>query len=343
MSRTRIVTASMVASPLPGYCQFWVKSCLSCMPPPSSTPGKTAVPLDLRQVNAFLAVCEHGSLGRAAAQLNITQPALSRTIQRLETQLGAPLFERYATGMVLTPYGEALRPHANLLRREAEHATEEIQALRGLARGTIRVGAVASVASVVLPQAIARVLARWPNLRVRIVEGVGDFLADALVRHEIDLAIGIALPENEEICAVPEVGWSDASYVVAAPDHPLMHGGPLTLADTAGHRWVMPPRGTAPFEELQRLFATAGLAPPDIVAETRSIVALKGLVMRGGFLAWVAEPMYEAERRAGLIRELPIAGASAPRRLAVYRRREGILPGPAARLLELLREVTGGG
>ncbi|XYI37555.1 DNA-binding transcriptional regulator, LysR family [Cupriavidus necator] len=313
---------------LPRNCRFGAKSL------------RFGMTLDLRHLLAFLAVCEHGSLGRAAAQLNLTQPALSRTIQRLEAQLDAPLFERYATGMVLTAYGEALLPHANLLRHEAEHATEAVRALRGLAAGTIRVGTVASVASVVLPEAIEAVLARWPGLRVRIVEGVGDFLADALLRREIDLAIGIALPENEEICAVADVGWSDSSFVVAAAGHPLTGRTALRLADTAACRWVMPPRGTAPFDELQRLFARAGLPPPDIVAETRSIIALKALVARAGFLSWMAAPMYEAEQKAGMILPLPIEGAQAPRRLAVYRRRQGILPAPAAKLLEQLRRLT---
>ena len=114
---------------------------------------------DIRQLNAFLAVVQHGSLGRAAQRLNITQPALSRTIRRLEEQIGAPLFERYATGMMLTNFGQALLPHATLLQREAEQAAEEINALRGLSRGTIRVGAVASAVSLVLPVAIGRVLA----------------------------------------------------------------------------------------------------------------------------------------------------------------------------------------
>ncbi|TDF62168.1 LysR family transcriptional regulator [Cupriavidus sp. L7L] len=314
--------------PLPENCQFRAKSLPFCMT------------LDLRQIQAFLAVCEHRSLGRAAAHLNLTQPALSRTIQRLEAQLGAPLFERYSTGMVLTAYGEALLPHATLLRHEADHAIEAVRALRGLASGTIRVGAVASVVSGVLPQAIEAVLARWPNLRLRIIEGVGDFLADALAKREIDLAIGIALPENDEICAVSDVGWSDTSYVVAATGHPLMGKRGLKLADTRGCHWVMPPRGTAPFEELLRLFARHELAPPEIVAETRSIIALKSLVARAGFLSWIAEPMYQAEQKAGLIHTLPIPGASAPRRLTVYRRRHGILPAPAVRLLEQLRNLT---
>lgn len=88
----------------------------------------------------------------------------------------------------------------------------------------------------------------------------------------------------------------------------------------------------------------AGLPPPDIVAETRSIIALKALVARAGFLSWMAAPMCEAEQKAGMILPPPVEGAHAPRRLAVYRRRQGILPAPAAaRLLEQLRQLTGYG
>lgn len=297
--------------------------------------------LDGRQLTAFLAVASCGSLGRAADQLHLTQPALSRTIRRLEVRLGAPLFERHPTGMVLTAFGEALRPRAQLLQREAAQAVEEIEALRGLARGTIRVGAVASVASVVLPMAVDRVLARWPNLRVSIIEGVWDRLADALLGREIDLALGVAVHPGEDIVAIPECGWHDASQVVAAVDHPLRQRPVLHLRDTLDCRWATAPRGTAPYEEMRRIFESHDLAPPTITVESRSIVVLKSLVARAGFVGWMAQPMYDAERHAGLVEALPIAGATMVRQLAAFRRRHGILPGPAAKLVEALREVAG--
>ena len=116
------------------------------------------MPLDLKQLNAFLTIVATGSHGRAAETLHVTQPALSRTVRRLEEQIGAPLFERHATGMQITAIGTALLPHATLLQREAEQAVEEINALRGLSKGAIRVGAVGSIACLVLPQAIGAVL-----------------------------------------------------------------------------------------------------------------------------------------------------------------------------------------
>lgn len=293
--------------------------------------------LDSRQLAAFLAIVDHGSLGRAAEALHITQPALSRTIKRLETQLGAALFERYSKGMAPSAIGRALLPHARLLQREAAHAEEEIRAMRGLAKGTIRVGAVGSVASLVLPLAIGRVLQRWPQLQVQVLEGVWDLLADALVRHEIDLALDVEKPDTDEIVGIADCHWEDASYIVASPSHPLQTKRRLQLADTLEHRWAMPPRGTGPVEHLQQVFREHDLPPPPIVVETRSITVLKSMIMRAGFLAWMAEPIWDAERSAGQIRALPLRGVVGRRRLTAFRRRQGLLPGPAAELVAALR------
>lgn len=306
----------------------------------TSDPRPSDARLDARQLAAFLAIVDNGSLGRAAEALHITQPALSRTIRRLEDQLGAALFERYSKGMSLSAIGQALLPHARLLQREAAHAVEEIRALRGLAKGTVRVGAIGSVASLLLPKAIGHLLDRHPGLRVEVSEGVWDRLADALVRHEIDLVLDVAKPDSEEIVAIADCGWEDHSRIVAAPSHPLQGRRRLRLADTRQERWAMPPRGTGPFEHLQQVFRDQGLAPPEVVVETRSITVLKGLIMRAGFLAWMAEPIWEAEGRAGLIAPLPLRGVAARRQLSAFRRRQGLLPAPALRLVEALRAVS---
>jgi DNA-binding transcriptional LysR family regulator len=295
---------------------------------------------NLQQLSLFTTIVSCGSLGRAASELHLTQPALSRALKRLEAQVGAPLFERHTKGMALTAIGHALLPHAMLLQREAEHAREEIDAMRGLAKGTIKVGAVGSIASLILPLAVGRVLDKWPNLRVEITEGVWDRLAEGLLTHEIDLALSIAAPDTDEIGAIPDCRWTDNSYVVAACGHPLQARGPLLLADVLGERWAIPPRGTGPFEHMRSTFAAQGLGLPNIAVETRSVTVLKSLVARCGFLSWMAEPMYHAESQAGVFDALNIQGLEATRTLTAFRRRQGILPGPAAKLLDELRLLT---
>jgi DNA-binding transcriptional LysR family regulator len=212
--------------------------------------------------------------------------------------------------------------------------------MRGLAKGTIRVGAVASLAGLTLPQAIANVLDKWPKLHVHMVEGVWDRLAEALVKHEIDLALGVAVPDTDEITAITDCQWEDCSHVVAATDHPLRSKPDLRLADVMDQRWTSTPKGTAPYEHMARVFAANGLGMPEITVETRSIVMLKSLVVRSGFLSWFPEPMYDSESQAGLMGALPISEASGMRTLTVFRRRYGILPGPAVKLLDELRALT---
>ncbi len=295
---------------------------------------------DLRQLRAFSAVVAAGTLGRAAAELNVTQPALSRTIKSLEDQVGAPLFERHSKGMHLTDIGNALLPHAKLLQREAEHAQEEIDEMRGLAKGTIRVGAVGSIACLVLPLAIGNVLKKWPRLHVHVIEGVWDHLAASLLTHEIDLALALAAPDSDEIVSVQDCRWEDWSYVVAASDHPLRRQQKISLADTLGEPWAITPKGTGPYEHMKGVFAAHGLGLPNVVVETRSVTVLKSLVARSSFLSWMAEPMFDAERKAQFLDALPIPDVKGSRTLTAFRRRMGILPGPAVKLLSELRLLT---
>ena len=295
---------------------------------------------DLRQLTAFTTIVATGSLGRSADALHVTQPALSRTIKRLEEQVGAPLFERHSKGMQLTAIGQALLPHATLLLQEAGHARDEINAMRGLTKGLIRVGAVGSIASLVLPLAIGGVLKKYPNLQVEVIEGVWDRLTDALVRHEVDLALGMAVPDTDDICAIGDCHWEDSSHVVAALDHPLRSKAGLTLADTLAQPWAIPPQSTGPVEQMREVYAAHGLPMPEIMVATRSVIVLKSLVTQSGFLSWMPEPMYDIDRKAGSIDALDIPGATARRTLTAFRRRHGILPGPAVKLLDELRRLT---
>lgn len=295
---------------------------------------------DHRQLSAFLAIATHGSLGRAAEVLHVTQPALSRIVRRLEDQVGAPLFERNSKGMLLTAVGQTLLPHAALMARVAGQASEELLALRGLARGSIKVGGIASAVSMILPQALQRVLARWPGLQAQITEGVWDRLADALANYEIDIVLAEATVESDAVVQIADCSWHDRTYIVSATDHPLQHKSGLTLEDTLPCHWACTPRGTAPYRHMQRIFHAHGLPCPEPAVETRSILVLKSLMKHAGFLCWMAGPMFENERRAGLFAPLPLPDLGARRTLSAFRRRDGMLPAPAVKLLDELRVVA---
>lgn len=294
--------------------------------------------LESRHLAAFLAIVEHGGVGRAAAALGLTQPALSRTLRKLEADLGAPLFERHPTGMVLTEYGAALMPRARLIAAESHRAVEDVRGLRGLSTGTLRLGAVASVLTYPLPAVLGRLLGRYPGLRVELTEAVEDRLTAALASYDIDLAIGTTIEEDDQVALAGRLRWQDHMMVVAATDHPLRARPRLALADLRAVPWALPPPGTAPHDSVLGIFRDAGLHPPEVGVTTRSVLTLKALVAQAGYLCYLPRTLIGPERAAGTIDTIAVRGATRPRRFAMYRRRHGFLPRPAEALVEALQQ-----
>lgn len=292
---------------------------------------------DLHQLKAFVTVVTCGTLGRAAVALHLTQPALSRIIKKLEEDIGALLFERHSKGMLLTDVGQALLPYANSLLLESNAAKEEIGAMLGLAKGTVRVATINSVSGSILPWVIDNFSKKFPNHQVQVIEDVWDRVANALVNNHVDLAFGVYAQDIDGLSAVTDCCWEDRSFLVASASHPLHKKRPIKLVDTMKERWVAAPRGTPPFQSLKSVFARHELELPNIVVETRSITLMKSLVKQSSFLSWMPKAMFVSEQQAGLIKALDIPNTTNTFTLTAYRRSAGILPKPAVKLLDELR------
>src|SRR5262245_39444768 len=196
--------------------------------------------LNHREVAAFLAVARAGGVGAAAKSLSLSQPAITRSLKRLERQLGVALFIRHSTGMEITPFGRTLIPYAESLESETERILEEIRVLNGAAAGLARVGIVPSVAANLLPQAIARTLAASPGVQVRVVEAPGNQLVSALIRGELDFAVA-GLPHDPidgHVLVSPLL--EDEVSIVARTGHALMGEKNLSVAMLREYPWAMP-------------------------------------------------------------------------------------------------------
>jgi DNA-binding transcriptional LysR family regulator len=295
--------------------------------------------LDPRQLRAFLTIVRSGSLGLAAETLHVTQPALSRIIRRLESQLGVQLFERRSTGMELTSFGQALLPHATVLSEEAALAIEQINSLRGLGHGMLRIGAIGSVAIMVLPAVLERMLAQWPKLHVQITEAVEDVLEVALTHNAIDVAIAGQIPESADIVQVGEQKFTDRYSVISSATHPLQRRATLTLPDIVSVPWVMPPVEAEPRRQFNALIARLGVMAPRVAVETRSPSVIKAMVARTNYLGWLPEPLFASEQAAGSIKRLHVEEMESRRRFFVYRRRRSFMPPPVQKFLETLAEI----
>jgi len=202
--------------------------------------------LDLRQLRAFAAIVDAGSLGRAALQLGVTQPSLSRLMARLELRIEVPLFERHPTGMSLTAYGESLLPRARLLLAEAAQAEEDLASIRGLSKGFVKVGAVGGATRALLPAVIKRLLVKWPTLRVKLLEGSEELLAAALLGRAVDLVVAANIPSDQEVEKIADISSGDEWMVVASADHPMGRTRRPSLQAAVKQQWVMPGRESEP-------------------------------------------------------------------------------------------------
>ena len=291
---------------------------------------------DLAQLRAFLMVVETGSVGRGATRMNITQPALSRMIRKLEARVGEEVFDRHPSGMRLTAIGEALLPYARAIRQDEKAAREEIETLRGLSAGTLRIGVVASALAMVLPEKLRSFHAKWPGLEVEVVEGVCDQLSDALIDYEIDLVLSTDTPDVDSIAEVSGCGWPERAGVIVAPHHPLSELSSPTLESLVSLPWAFMPKGTAPYARWASQFTRAGLKIPRLAVSTTSISLIKTLVRSGEFVSWLMEPMFHDEKERGVLSLVDIEGLNEPLQVRVFRRREGRLPLPAVRFLDAL-------
>jgi DNA-binding transcriptional LysR family regulator len=294
--------------------------------------------LDSQQVSVFLAVYAQGSIGRAALALGVTQPTISRTLQKLEAQLGTALFERRASGSILTEAGESLLPYAEEIDANTRSAIEEMSAFSGRGIAYVRVGAIASIASSILPSAIERLLARSPNTRVKLEQGVEDYLSDALARGRIDIAIAGRMEHNEVPFSRPDA-LSATLAVIAHQSHPLVRKRKIALAEVAGERWVLPPKTTLPMVEFESRFKAAGLERPIAAVETRSISSTRALVALSGFLSWQPRALLTVDDPGARIVELPVQDLVWRRQFYIFKRRRGILSPGALQLVEELRRI----
>src|SRR5512139_423123 len=145
--------------------------------------------MQLHQLRYFVAVAEVRHFTQAAEQVGITQPSLSKQIHALETDLGAPLFERVRGNITLTAAGEVLLPLAKRILADVDTATREVQELVGLRRGRVRLGATPSLATSLAPPVLRRFRDAHPTVDLKVEEGGSQDLVRDLLRGDLDLAL----------------------------------------------------------------------------------------------------------------------------------------------------------
>ena len=223
--------------------------------------------MKLNQLRDVLAVADRGSLRAAARHLGLAQPALTRSINLLERELGVTLFERQAKGMRLTTMGEHFARRAHAIHSELKRAREELEQLRGDTSGSISVCMSSAAHIALLPYAMGPFRARYPQIHIDVIEGVFPGVESALRDGTVDCYIGPlrGRPDVEDL--VVEKLFDNTRIILARKNHPLAKA--RSLRDLVGAEWVTTSISLNAEDELA-LFAQHGLPTPRIVMQAHS-------------------------------------------------------------------------
>lgn len=262
--------------------------------------------MELRQLRHLTAVLQRASFSAAATDLNITQPALSKSLRTLEKSLGVRLLDRGPNGVRATVYGEHLAAYAHLVLAQVSEAEQEIEALRGARKGRLKIGAVPGALRTIVPVAARTFLVDRPDVQLSIVEGLNDALLGALQRGALDLVVTVLPTEPFE----PEIEFRvlnrEPMAIVGQPGHPLAARPNLELADLSAYSWVVPERLEPDRRQLDRLFGRSRLPLPRVVMETTSVTLLPAMLAGTTFLSYLPESSVAA---AGCV-ALPLRDAT---------------------------------
>lgn len=248
-------------------------------------PQQTSRRLKLRQLEVLVAVAESGNMAKAAEQLAITQPVISKTIADLENTVGMRLFDRNRRGVALTLYGRALFDRSVAVFNDLRAGVAELESLSDPTAGELRIGSSEAVAAGMLGVIINRLSQQHPRLNFEVTLGGGliDLQYNELRTRHLDLVVG-RLPSKIPDDTAVEILYGDPAFIVAGAQNEWSRRRKIDLADLIDEPWCLPALESYPWSLIADAFRARRLEPPRRTVTTRSVQLLTGLVETGRFL-----------------------------------------------------------
>lgn len=295
---------------------------------------------ELRHLRHAIGLAEHRNFARAAQALHISQPALSRSIQSLEEQLGVRLFDRDQGGVEPTLYGQLLLARAMDLDLAARDLQREIELAKGMAQGELKIGLGPWGASMLAGEVVGAMSVQYPQLRLTLVIGPWQELPDRLTSREIDLAVvNISDMQTGGELEVQPLGEHPV-MLVCRSDHPLTRVARLTFGDVIGYPLAGPEMPARVVEQLLKLvpgdMRAAALRQGLIRINCDSSPVLKSIVANSDAITIMNAFMVLDELQSGLLKALPGVTLGPGGQFGVVRLRRRSLSTAAQRFIELL-------
>lgn len=298
--------------------------------------------LQTRRLEIFVKLCETQHMQTVANAFGLTQPAISAALKVLEDGAGKVLFERTARGLQPTRASQDMLLPVRRVLNELRHVPDDVALLKGSLQGVVTVGALPLGRTRILPEAIVRLLAQHPRVRVATNESPFNLLAMELRAGDVDFVLG-ALRSNDYASDLHgEQLLTEEMVILARRDHPLLAQA-VSLDDLGEARWVLPRADTPARLLLEAHFAGLGRAPLAPVVETGDMAIIRGLLMRSDMLAVVSAHQLEYEIASGELRPLTLQLRDTFRPIGLIYRRNGLHSPAAQALLEEIRQVAAQG
>lgn len=291
--------------------------------------------LDPRALLTFYRVCEAGTISGAARALNISQPSVSSAIAGLESRIGARLFDRSRSGIVLTAEGVALKLRAELLFNLLRDAEAEVAGVREGVSGPLRVGGTPGALVSLLPSAIRALDKQGLALSLNVIERPDSALNDLLRSGAIELAFVTTEIEDPPADLAETTFSRDPFNLVVGRAHDDLPDR-MSLKAAADMPWVLPEAEGAFRRQVDALFIASGLPTPRDVVRCDSLLTTKAIVRGGKRVTILPREVASAELSIGVLRAISLDEAGFGRSIGVRCHKERALSALARQLMETL-------
>lgn len=293
--------------------------------------------VSIRQLRALAAVAEGGSVTAAANRLNLTQPAVTLQLRKLQALAGLPLMQRTADGMILTEAGRDMLALAERIEAAITASALSLEMMAGRSGGHVAIGAV-STAKYFVPFAMAAFSQIHPKINISLSIGNRQDMHQALRGYDIDFAIMGRAPPDVEV--ETHLIGENPHIIVARKDHWLAGDFGLAVADLTYETFITREQGSGTRLLMEQLFARAELEPK-IGMEMDSNETIKQAVLAGLGVAFISAHTVANELDDGRLVALDVAGLPVVRQWSVIRRKDKTLLPPAQAMLDFLKDEGG--
>lgn len=261
--------------------------------------------MNLTALRYFHEVVNYGSIRQAAERVHIAASALSRQISKLEHEFGAPLLERRATGVVLTPAGHLLAQHTRTMFRDLHRLKSKVDDLKAVKRGQVTLFTIEGIVSDLLPEIMSSFLNEYPNISFVVFTGGSDRIQEAVVGDEADIGITFSVKPRPEVEVV--LSHPLPSYAVFAPSHQFASKKRLSVRAVLGQKLVVPDTSFGLRRLIDRVAFNCGVEVREAL-RTNSFALMKMLACTGHAVAILPKAMILKEIASGELCAVRIEG-----------------------------------